>query len=100
MFNDIVWVADGTGKINGEEQRLRTSTLTWERPEAGEGQEILQGKSDELDSPTQIQEDSTRDDEEARNDFWTITGEFIYPHHFVPRVKLYVPREETFLIPM
>ena len=42
----------------------------------------------------------TRDDEEAKNDFWTITGEFIYRHHVVPRVKLYVPREETFPIPM
>ena len=28
-------------------------------------------------SPSNIEEDSTRDDEEARNDFWTITGEFI-----------------------
>ena len=35
-----------------------------------------------------------------KNDFWTITGEFIYRHHVEPRVKLYMPREETFLIPM
>ena len=35
-----------------------------------------------------------------KNDFWTIAGEFIYRHHVVPRVKLYVPREETFPIPM
>ena len=46
------------------------------------------------------EEDSTRDDEEAKNDFWTITGDFINRHHVVPRVKLYVPREETFPIPM
>ena len=59
------------------EQRLRTSILTQERPERGEEQEILQGKSDEIDSPTQLQDDSTRDDEEAKNDFWTITGEFV-----------------------
>ena len=52
-------------------------------------------------SPTTVvQEDSTRDDEEANSDFWTTTGEFIYRHHVVPRVKLYVPREETFPIPM
>ena len=25
-----------------------------------------------------------------KNDLWTITGEFIYRHHIVPRVKLYV----------
>ena len=35
-------------------------------PEQGEEQEILQGKSDELHSPTQIQDDSTRDDEDAK----------------------------------
>ena len=82
------------------EQRLRTSTLTQERPERGEEQEILQGKSDELHSPTQLQDDSTRDDEEAKCDFWTITGESIYRHHVVPRVKLYVPKEESFPIPL
>ena len=31
---------------------------------------------------------------------WTITGEFIYRHHVVPRVKLYVPQEETLPFPM
>ena len=31
---------------------------------------------------------------EGRNDFWFISGDFIYRHHVEPRVKLYVPREE------
>ena len=35
-----------------------------------------------------------------KKDFWTIAGDFIYRHHVVRRVKLYVPREETFPIPM
>ena len=91
-------VADGTVKIFGRDQRLRTSALTRDSPERGEEQEILQGKSDELHSPTPLQEDSTRDDAEAKNDFWTIAGEFIYRHHVVPRVRLYVPREESFPI--
>ena len=43
-------VADGTVKIFGREQRLRTSTLTRDRPERGEEHEILQGKLDELPS--------------------------------------------------
>ena len=60
---------------------------------------ILQGNSDEWYTPSHLEEDSTRDDEEAKNDFWTITGEFIHRHHVVPRVKLYVPQEETFPIP-
>ena len=96
--NFIFPVADGTVKISGGDRRLRPSTLTRDRPERGEEQEI-QGKSDELHFPTPIQEDSTRDDEEAKSDFWTITGGFIYRHHVVPRVKLYMPREESFLIP-
>ena len=45
--NFIFFVADGTVKISGREQRLRTSTLTRDCPERGE-EEILQGKSDEL----------------------------------------------------
>ena len=97
--NFIFPVADGTVKIFRREQRLRTSTLTRDRPERGEEQEI-QGKSDELHFPTPIQEDSTRDDEEAKSDFWTITGGFIYRHHVVPRVKLYVPKEESFPVPL
>ena len=82
----------------GGDQRLRTSTLIRDRPERGEEQEV-RGESDGLSSPTPLQDDSTLDDAEARNDFWTITGEFIC-HHVEPRVKLYVPREESFLIPL
>ena len=63
--NFIFPVAEGTVKIFGGEQRLRTSTLNQERPERGEEQEILRGKSDEWFSPSHLQEDSTRDDEEA-----------------------------------
>ena len=40
------------------------------------------------------------DDAEARKDFWSIQGDFIYRHHVEPRVQLYVPKEETFPIPL
>ena len=43
--NFIFPVADGTAKISGREQRLRTSTLTRERPERGEEQEIPRAES-------------------------------------------------------
>ena len=69
--NFIFSVADGTVKIFGREQRLRTPTLTRDCPERGEEREIIRGRSDESDSPTPLQEDSTRDDEEAKNDFRT-----------------------------
>ena len=91
--------ADGTVQIFGWEPRLRTSILTRDRPERGEESKNLQGKSHEWYAPSNHEEDSTRDDEEAKNDFWTITWEFICRHHVVPRFKLYMPKEETFPIP-
>ena len=30
---------------------------------------------------------------EARNDFWSIEGNYIYRHHVEPRVQLYAPTE-------
>ena len=42
--------------------------------------------------------DSSWYDGEAKNDFWSISGDFVHRHHVEPRVKLYVPREESFLI--
>ena len=70
--------------ISGGDQRLRPSTLIQDRPERGEGQEVLRGESDGLSSPTPHQDDSTLDDAEARNDFWSITGDFICRHHVEP----------------
>ena len=37
---------------------------------------------------------------EAMNDFWSMSGSFIYRHHVEPRVELYSPREEPFPIPL
>ena len=35
-----------------------------------------------------------------RADFWSVQGDFIYRHHNEPRVQLYVPKDETFSIPL
>ena len=40
------------------------------------------------------------DDRDARNDFGLIEGNYICRHHVEPRVQLYVPKEETFPIPL
>ena len=69
-------VANGTVKTLGGDRRLRTSTLIRERPKQGEEQDSLRGESGGLSSPTPHQDDSTRDDAEAENDFWSITGDF------------------------
>ena len=42
----------------------------------------------------------TTDDAEARADFWSIQGDFIYRHHNEPQVQLCVPKEETFPVPL
>ena len=34
------------------------------------------------------------------NDFWSMSGNFKNRHHVEPRVKLYPPREESFLFPL
>ena len=45
--------------------------------------------------------DSFPDAGEARNDFWSISGNFINRHHVEPRVKLLLAeREESFPIPL
>ena len=54
-------IADGTVKLSGADQNLRTSTVIRDRPDRGEEQGNLPGGSDGL-SPTPHQDDSTLDD--------------------------------------
>ena len=93
-------IADGTIKISEGDPRLRTHTLIRDRPERGEEQEILRGESGGLSSPSPHQDDSTQDEAEAKQDFCCIKGDFMYRHHVEQRVKLYMPREESFPIPL
>ena len=78
--------ADGTVKHSGRDRVLKTSTLIWDNPDRGEEQENLLRQSDGS-PPTPVQ-DSSPDDGEARKDFWSISGNYIYRHHVEPRVKL------------
>ena len=91
MENSFFPVADGRLKFIGGDQELRTSTLIRDHPIRGEGQRDLLGES-EGSLP------SCPDAGEARNDFWSMSGNFIFSHHVEPRVKLYSPREESFPI--
>ena len=82
-------IADGRIKTPGEDQELRTSTLIRPRPSRGEGHIDFLGESEgSLPQP----QDSLPDAGEAINDFWSMSGNFIYRHHVEPRVKLYSPR--------
>ena len=69
-----------------------------DHPIRGEGQRDFLGKSE--GSPPPPPHDSSLDAGEAINDFWSMSGNFIYRHHVEPRVKLYSPREESFSIPL
>ena len=94
----ILSIADGTVKLSGGDQVLRTSTLIRDRPDRGEGHGNLQGESDGSSS-TQLQDLSLYDGE-AGKDLWSSSGNYIYRHHVEPRVQLYVPREASFPIPL
>ena len=69
-----------------------------EHPIRGEGQRDFLGESE--GSPPSPAQDSLPDASEATNDFWSMSGNFTYRHHVEPRVKLYSPRKESFLIPL
>ena len=90
-------IADGRIKPLGGDQDLRTSTLTRQRPIRGESHLDFLGESEGSLPPPH---DSFPDAGEALNDFWSMSGNFIYRHHVEPRVKLYSPREESFPIPL
>ena len=90
-------IADGRIKTPGRDQELRTSTLVRHRPIQGESNIDFLGESEgSLPQP----QDSLQDAGEAINDFWSMSGSFMYRHHVEPRVKLYSPREESFPIPL
>ena len=84
-------------KTPGGDQELRTSTLVRHRPIQGESDIDFLGESEGSLPPPH---DSFPDAGEATNDFWSMSGSFIYRHHVEPRVKLHSPREESFLIPL
>ena len=89
--------ADGRIQLLGGDQDLRTPTLIREHPIRGEGHVDFVGESEGSLPPPQ---DSFPDAGEAINDFWSMSGNFIYRHHVEPRVTLHSPREESFPIPL
>ena len=78
MKNSYFPVADGT-VINLSGRRSGSENM-----DKGEEQDNLRGESDGLSSPTPHLDDSTLDDAEAKNDFWSILGDLICRHHVEP----------------
>ena len=90
-------IADGRIKPLGGDQDLRTSTLVRDNPIRGENHIDFLGESEWSLPPPH---DSFPDAGEAINDFWSMSGNFIYRHHVEPRVKLYSLRGESFPTPL
>ena len=90
-------IADGRINPLGGDQDLRTSTLIRQRTIRGESHLDFLGESE---GSLQPPHDSFPDGGGAINDFWSMSGNFIYRHHVEPRVKLYSPREESIPIPL
>ena len=90
-------IADKRIKPLGGDQHLRTSTLIQQRPIRGESHLDFLGESEGSLPPPH---DSFPDAGEAINDFWSMSGNFIYRHHVEPGVKLYSRGEESFPIPL
>ena len=78
-------VADERIKFAGGDQELRTSTLIRDHPIRGEGQRDFLGESE--GSPPSPPQDSFPDAGEAINDFWSMSGNFIYRHHVEPSAE-------------
>ena len=74
-------IADGRIKTLGGDHDLRTSTLVRYRPIQGESNIDFLGESEW--SLPQLH-DSLPDAGEAMNDFWSMSGNFIYRHHVEP----------------
>ena len=82
-------------KFPGRDYKFREPTLGWEQTvRSEESNREIQGESEEP-QPTELIDDAV-----ARKDCWSIQGDFIYRHQTEPRVQLYVPKEETFPIPL
>ena len=85
--NQNRWRRSGTENIH----------LGTETPIRGESHVDFLGESE---GSLPLRQHSLPDAGEAINDFWTMSGNFIFRHHVEPRVKLYSPREESFPIPV
>ena len=69
-------------KLSGGDQELRTSTLIREGKNSRRKSRRFSWRISRVSSTAG----------EAINDFWSMSGNFIYCHHVEPRVQLYSPR--------
>ena len=88
-------MADSSATLSGRDYEIQEPTLGREHTVKREN---LSGESQ--GDREEFHPEETKDDAETQKDFWSIQGDFIYPPHIEPRVQLYVPKEESFPIPL
>ena len=81
-MENIFTASNGRINLLGGDQDLRTPTLIREHPIRGEDQRDFLGESEGSLPP--LPHDSLPDAGEAINDFWSMSGKFIYHHHVEP----------------
>ena len=88
-------VADGSATLSGRDCEFKEPTL---RLEHTVKREDLGGESQ--GDREEFETEETKDDAETQEDFWSIQGDFVHRHHVEPRVQFFVPKEESFPIPL
>ena len=89
-------VADGTAKLCGRDYGVREPTVRRNQTVRSEDlKEDLQGNSESHNQQTK-----PRMTQQPAMTFGQMEGDFIYRHQVELRVQLYVPKEETFPIPL
>ena len=92
--NFIFPISDGTVKISGEDQDLRTSTLIRENPDRGKEQTYRPGL-------LQLHDKTRHGMMVKPKEFLGLSREILFTVITLnPRVKLYSPREESFPTPL
>ena len=82
---------------NCQEETTNSEEFTVRREPTARSEDFSRELQDE---PGESQPTETTDDAEARADFLSMQDDFICRHYNEPRVQLYVPKEETFPIPL
>ena len=91
-------IADRTVKTPGGDRRLRTSTKPGTAQTEEKNKIIFEENQKGL---LQLHVKTHRGMMmKPKSDLWSISGDFICRHHVEPRVKLYMPREESFPVPL
>ena len=88
-------VADSSATLAGRDYDFQEPTLGREHTVKREN---LSGESQ--GDRAEFHPEETKDDAETLKDFWSIQGDSIYRPLIEPRVHLYVPKEESFPIPL